>query len=248
MPKSLPCPSCKSTLQTLQLTSRENAPVTLEVCFACQGIWFDRGENLALSPASVLELFEQLHARRNEQHLPQGSRLTCLHCKRTLVKGYDQVRTTRYMLHRCPQGHGHFIGFSAFMAEKGFMRQLSATEVQQLAAHIRTVNCTGCGAPVDIRNETACPHCQSAFSVLDADAVDKALHDHLHAQKKLDAPPKPEDFAVAMADIHMQRERAKRIEQMEKGQITSSAYSDNTVDDLLEAGLELLGKWLWRKS
>ena len=48
-------------------------------------------------------------------------------------------------------------------------------EVQDLARRVDAIYCTGCGAPVDIRKDHACPHCRAAFSLIDPEAVKRAL-------------------------------------------------------------------------
>ena len=162
-----------------------------------------------------------------------------------LAKRLRQVRSNRYMLHRCPHGHGHFIAFAAFMAEKGFVRQLSPAEVQQLAVQIRTVHCTGCGAAVDIRNATACPYCQAAFTVLDTQAVDKALAGYHQAQSKHATAPTAADFAMALASVEMQREKARTQERLDRTHGLSSDEWD-WGGGLLDIGLELLERWVRR--
>ncbi len=46
------------------------AYLMLDLCFACHGIWFDRRENLLLSPDGVLTLFRTLHAHRDDPQRP----------------------------------------------------------------------------------------------------------------------------------------------------------------------------------
>ena len=81
----------------------------------------------------------------------------------------------RYVTYRCPRGHGRFSAFSSFMVEKGFVRQLTKPEIDDIAQRVAIITCTGCGAPVDIRKDHACPHCRSAFSLIDPQAVARAL-------------------------------------------------------------------------
>jgi uncharacterized paraquat-inducible protein A len=65
------------------------------------------------------------------------------------------------------------------MIEKGFVRQVSPAEIKELKLHVAILRCNSCGAPVDIRSESACPHCRAPIAVLDADAVEKALAGYL---------------------------------------------------------------------
>ena len=147
----------------------------LDICFACQGLWFDPQENLKLTPASVMELFRLLHEQRDAMRHPLAAQLACPHCQRSLDKGFDIVRSGRYVTYRCPRGHGRFSAFSSFMVEKGFVRQLNGAEVKALADKVQVIRCSGCGAPVDIRKENVCSHCRAPIAIIDPDAVQKAL-------------------------------------------------------------------------
>lgn len=171
----LPCPSCRQQMEKLRLESRTTQPVELDLCFNCHGIWFDQRENLQLSPAGVLTLFERLHAHKDQPHSVLKPGKACPRCQRTLVRGMDRTISGSYVVYRCPQHHGRFGSFSSFMVEKGFVRQLSRAEIHSLAAKVRTIHCGNCGAPVDLRQDHACPYCRSAFSLLDPHAVEAAI-------------------------------------------------------------------------
>ena len=71
-------------------------PLELDICYACQGIWFDTHENQQLSPASVNDLFKQLHEHRDVQRNPVAPVMACPRCSSKLEHGYDIVRSGRY--------------------------------------------------------------------------------------------------------------------------------------------------------
>ena len=54
--------------------------VILDLCFPCQGIWFDHRENLKLSPQAVVELFTLLHQHRTDERRPLQRQLACPRC------------------------------------------------------------------------------------------------------------------------------------------------------------------------
>ena len=83
--------------------------VELDICFACQGIWFDHRENLKLSPQAVVELFTLLHQHRTDERRPLQRQLACPRCVRPLAQSFDVVRGGRYMVYRCAQQHGRFL-------------------------------------------------------------------------------------------------------------------------------------------
>jgi hypothetical protein len=123
------------------------------------------------------------------------------------MAGLDVVRSGRFTYHRCLQNHGRFTTFAQFMIEKGFVRQLAPAEIKAMAVRIGTIHCTGCGSPVDIRSESVCSHCASPISILDPDAVEKALADYQNREKQI-AHRDPEKLADAVLAIEKQRSRA----------------------------------------
>ena len=74
-----------------------------------------------------------LHAHRNEGANALSHSLVCPSCRRALVQGFDVVKSGRYITHRCLQRHGRFSTFAAFMIEKGFVRQLTVAEINDMA-------------------------------------------------------------------------------------------------------------------
>jgi Zn-finger nucleic acid-binding protein len=223
-------------MESHHFATRDGGAIELDICFACQGLWFDPRENLQLAPGSVLALFELLHRHRDDARHPLSDRLRCPRCRQGLAHGFDIVRSGRYVTYRCPQQHGRFATFSSFMVEKGFVRQMTKPEIEDLARRVDAIFCTGCGAPVDIRRDHACPHCRAAFSLLDPAAVEKALQRHAAAAQRPDTPAARTDkLADALMVIERDRLRTKREERKD----------DSTVD-LWAAGVELVWSALSR--
>jgi hypothetical protein len=151
--------------------------VTLDICHGCAALWFDGLESIALSPGAVLRLFVVMNERQPDRRRPLGHPLPCPRCRRSLAPTADMQRSTRFRYWRCPAEHGRFITFFEFLREKNFVRPLSAAEVEQLRQHVRTVSCSGCGAPVDVTAGAACPFCRSPLSMLDARQIEKVVED-----------------------------------------------------------------------
>ena len=202
--------------------------VELDLCFSCQGIWFDEHESLQLSPAGVIELFRLIHEHRDHQRLPLADPLRCPRCREGLIPSQDRVKSGLFTYLRCGQHHGRFITFAQFMIEKGFVRQATGAELAQLKLHIGVVHCAGCGAPVDIRMDSACSHCRAPIAILDTQAVEVALAGYQQAATKLAAPPNPALLAEAI--LCRERERSRR--QRERGN-----ELDADIGDLLLAGI-----------
>ena len=199
--------------------------VELDLCFACQGIWFDDYESLHLAPAGVIDLFKLIHERRDDQRLPLASPLRCPRCNERLIQSQDRVKSGLFNYQRCGQ-HGRFISFAQFMIEKGFVRQLSGAEIREISARIAVVRCTGCGAPVDIRKQSACGHCRAPIAILDPQAVEQALAGYHRAAVKQAAPTDP--AALAEAVLLTERERSRR--QRERGTVLDADLGDLLLD------------------
>ena len=215
-------------METHALASVAGGTVELDVCFSCQGLWFDPQENLKLSAAGVVDLFGLLHARRDTARQPLALKMDCPRCSRTLAQGFDVVRSGRYITYRCPQRHGRFSAFSSFMIEKGFVRQLTRPEIDDMAKRVAVISCTSCGAPVDLRKDHACPHCRSAFSLLDPQAVERALQGYAKAASSAGVVKMPE-LADALVMVERDRAQARRDEQ-NRGGFTLPGDSSPRVD------------------
>jgi len=211
--------------------------VQLDLCFTCRGIWFDHQENLKLSAQAVLTLFRQLHAHRMDaaQALPHA--LSCPRCNDALVQGFDVVKSGRYITHRCTQRHGRFSTFAAFMIEKGFVRQLTPVEVQDIAQRLEVINCSNCGAPVDLRQSHVCPHCRTALSLLDPMAVERALQG-LNQSVTQPSGIKAPDLADALVTLERDRARAEREARDQGGFVLPGDTSPRV--DLWAVGLGLV--------
>jgi hypothetical protein len=218
--------------------------VELDLCFACQGMWFDPSENLKLAPAAVAELFKVLHEHRDTPRQPLATSLGCPRCKSSLTQGFDVVRSGRYITYRCANGHGRFSAFSSFMIEKGFVRQLTRPEIDDITRRVAVIHCTGCGAPVDLRKDHACPHCRSAFSLLDPKAVEQALQGYAkaaasNAPASTDVTPrKANDLADALIAIERDRQHTRRIQSSQTGRPRNDDTNEGL--DLWAAGIALV--------
>ena len=149
--------------------------LALDYCVTCRGIWFDPHESSRLAPESILELFRIIHDAQEAGTQPLASPLVCPRCAEALLITRDVVRGGPISYHRCPNGHGRFTPFVQFLTEKGFVRHIAKKEISRIAASIGPINCHACGGPIDLRVDTACPHCRSPIAVLDSEAMAKAF-------------------------------------------------------------------------
>lgn len=234
------CPACREPMGDKVFPRLPLGEVAVDLCFGCQAIWFDQFESLQLAPTGVLTLFRMIHERRDDPRQPWPATLDCPRCGDQLMQGFDLSKNGRFSYHRCLQGHGRFTPFSSFMIEKGFVRQLNGAEIAELAKKVQIVRCSGCGAPVDIRQDTVCSHCHAPIAILDPQAVKEALAKYERPTLQTGQIP-----AAAVADLLIANERYKS-EMVRERQIHRFDAIDSGADltDLVVGGIELLGDLL----
>jgi transcription elongation factor Elf1 len=149
---------------------------TVDLCVSCQALWFDAFESTQLTPGATLTLFDTIRKSPTPSPRALPSRLPCPRCTEALAVTHDLQRTTRFTYYRCPNGHGRFTPFVQFLREKDFIRPLSPSELARLKESIRIVQCSSCGAPVDLEKNTACPYCRAPIAILDPEAVSTTVH------------------------------------------------------------------------
>lgn len=176
-------------------------PVRVDVCFPCAGIWFDHLESVQLAPASVLDLLKQIHAHRDDARQQVAGRLGCPRCTEALAFSFDLSKAGRFSYFRCPGGDGRFTPFMQFLREKQFIRTLTPAELKQVRFDVRQVLCSQCGAPIDLEHDSQCRYCQSPVSLLDPDAVEKAVKMWSDAANRRRPAAAPEAFAETLRRI-----------------------------------------------
>lgn len=184
------CPNCSAPTDRLSMEGVYGPGIEVDLCFACHVIWLDKRESLLLSPRGTLDLFRRLHEHRDDARHALDNRLGCPRCERRLSLIQDIGKSGRFSYYSCPAGDGRLTPFSEFLKEKQFVRSLNPAEQSRLRAEVKEVQCSRCGAPVDVTKGFECEHCGSPLSVLDADAVEKTLKElHAAEQKRSDGDP-----------------------------------------------------------
>lgn len=188
------CPNCHAEMTARAFERTYAQPVTIDICDACQGIWFDDLEMVTLSPGATLDLFRHIHAAAGAARQSLGARMSCPRCRRTLGEAHDMQRNTRFTYFRCPDGHGRFTTFFQFLRARNFVRTLTAREIAELRRHVRQINCANCGGPIDINADVACNFCKTPVSMLDPDQMQKVA---LELQRA--TMPRPVDPALPLS-------------------------------------------------
>jgi hypothetical protein len=162
-------------MQTLELQRRAVGSLQVDLCYSCCLIWFDQSESAQLAPAAVLELFQQIHARRESGRGRVSTSLSCPRCVQGLVLTHDLCKSGPLQYFRCPDDGGRLTPFFQFLREKQFLRALTPVELKRVRAEVKQLQCSNCGAPVDLEHSTSCTYCNSPISILDANAVKDAM-------------------------------------------------------------------------
>lgn len=216
------------------LGGRLGNQLTIDVCTPCQAFWFDGHADLQLSPAATLQLMKYIGEHSSAQKPSLSPSLLCPRCGDGLTLAHNMARNVRFVYWVCPSQHGHFIGFFEFLKEKNFIHPLSPAELQHLRTSVQTVNCSSCGAAIDLQDNSVCPYCHSPVCILDLKQQQEML-----AQLKDAAAPKPVDptlpMQLALAKAQMNNLFAGADE---------TYWSDARSSDLVQAGLNAVARWL----
>jgi hypothetical protein len=231
------CPACGAAMTAQTFDGHLGRSVAIDLCVGCQQIWFDQGESLQLSPASTLRLFRLIGERAGAKRGPVAAELRCPRCGSRLVTTHDKQRNTPFQYWRCERRHGRLISFFDFLREKDFIRPLSPEQVEELRRNVQTVNCSNCGAAIDLTHTSACGHCGSPLSMLDAEQTQRLIG-QLQRAGRGDRPVDP--------TLPLQLERAKR--EVETAFATFECepgwFGEVTSAGLVGAGLASLARWL----
>lgn len=231
------CPRCTAPMEAHDLAAHNGRTVTIDICRPCQSLWFDTRESVALTPASTLTLFRLIGDRTGRPSPTDAELAKCPRCHGRLRLTRDLQRSTRFEYLKCPNGHGRLTTFLEFLKEKQFVRALTPQQLAELRATVQTVNCSNCGAAVNLATSSACGHCGSPLSMLDMSQA-QALVEQL---QKADRSGQPIDPALPM-----NLERARRqTEASFAGLVRDASFVDDiSATDLVSASLHALARWL----
>jgi hypothetical protein len=216
------------------LDGRLGARLTIDVCIGCQAFWFDQHESLQLSPGSTLRLMKFIGEHSSTVKATLADVLRCPRCAGRLSLAHDMVRNMRFTYWTCKSVHGRFIGFFDFLKEKNFIRALSPQEMQQLKQNVQSVNCSNCGASIDLQVNSACPYCHSAISMLDMKQQQQML-----AQLKEAAEPRPVDPTLPLKLAQATAQTSALFQQDD-----TAWWEDARSSDLVQVGLKAVARWI----
>jgi hypothetical protein len=162
-------------MESLSLEARLGTTLTIDLCPACRAIWFDRYEDLQLSPAATLKLFGMISEQSAAAASPWPGVMNCPRCSARLIRTHDIQRNTKFQYWRCEAGHGRLMSFIDFLRAKDFVKALTPQQVAELRQNVQTINCSNCGGTLDLGKDTVCAHCGAAISMLDLQQMAKTI-------------------------------------------------------------------------
>jgi Zn-finger nucleic acid-binding protein/DNA-directed RNA polymerase subunit RPC12/RpoP len=233
------CPNCTAPMDQLHLEGVYDSEIEVDICFACHVLWLDKLESIQLSPSGTLELFRLLHEHGDDARHALADTIRCPRGGERLALNRDLVKGVRFSYLACPARHGRLTPFSEFLKEKQFVRTLTPVEQNRVRAELKSVQCSSCGAPVDLADGFECGHCGSPISVLDADAVEKTLRELSEADVRNSGDPK-ENEAQARALAAMEAFRTDPNDYLGVSSLSVRRTGAGIGIDLLTASLEML--------
>jgi Zn-finger nucleic acid-binding protein len=235
------CPGCGAAMQSEHFERAAGGTLEIDICYACRTIWFDHMESAQLAPGGTIELFKKIHQHRDDGYHTLPARLPCPRCKASLRLTNDIVKSGRVSYYRCGANHGRLTTFFHFLREKKFVRNLTPQELNSIKATLAEVRCSGCGGPVDITRDSACGYCRAPLSVLDAQAVEKALADlsvrQMHGRD-------PAQVAAAMHQALMIEPRRTREHDYKSARLPGDSSPALTTDLVLSGISALVSSFL----
>lgn len=227
-------------MTALNLEAHLGSPVDIDLCAFCQAFWFDLHESLQLAPRSTLMLFRLIGDQASSKRVPLSIVLKCPRCGSHLLPTHDLQRSTPFQYWRCPHEHGRLITFINFLREKDFIRPLSAQQLAELRQNIQMVNCSNCGAPIDLATASSCTHCGSPLSMLDMKQAEQMV-----IQLQRADPDRPIDPTVPL-QMEGARRDVKALFSSLQGDPDWCQHASSA--GLVEAGLTAVARWLKKSA
>ena len=226
-------------MQEQTFDAHQGRRVSVDVCFACQAFWFDARESLSLTPGSTLALFQMIGERAAAPRPPVDNEIVrCPRCKGRLRLLHDMQRTTRFSYLRCPNEHGRFTTFFDFLREKDFIRPLTPQQIAELMKNVQSVNCSNCGAVVNLAQGGACAHCGSPLSMLDMKQAEALVRQLQHAEARGSQGVDP---ALPLELLRARRETERVFDQFAKD---DAWWQNVSSSGIVGAGLIAVARWL----
>jgi hypothetical protein len=213
--------------------------INFYVCAPCQSFWFEMFKALQLAPSSTLQLIKFIGENSSQPRPKMAEVMLCPDCGSTLKLTHDWQRNTKFNYWRCDKEHGQFISFLDFLREKDFIHPVSKEQIAELKKTMQTVNCSNCGAPIDLNKDSVCLSCGSPICMLDMSQPQRMIE---QLQRAGDKPPWMQypKIALDMANVALSADRSGDYH----SGFGADVQDDAAAHGLVEAGLRAVARWL----
>jgi hypothetical protein len=227
------CPNCARPFTTVSVAGHYSAKTELDVCEACNFIWFDDLESVRLSGAGVLELLTIMAGAQTTPVHPLKDSLACLHCGTQLKRASNIVRHGRSMHLECQSRHGTLQSFALFLSERGLVRPLLPADLPKDGS-TEPLECLNCGAPVRYGEHQECGHCQSPLFTLDVDRVAHMIAQQRHERLRAAVEAPPEIIDSQCGNCGAAVDKATRMQCTHCGGVMATTHLRKAVKTLQE--------------
>ena len=234
------CPNCTNEMTSMTVNGQLGRPLSFSVCVPCQSFWFEMFKALQLGPASTLQLMKFIGDNSLAAKPKSAALKRCPQCGDQLLLTHDWQRNTKFNYWRCPQDHGQFTSFLDFLREKDFIHPISREQLTELRKTMQVVNCSNCGAPIDLNKDSVCSHCGSPICMLDMSQPQRMIE---QLQSAGDKPRWMQDPSVALDLAKTMLINASPSDYYHSG-FGREWHDDASAHGLVEAGLMAVARWL----
>jgi hypothetical protein len=133
------------------------------------------------------------------------------------------------------------ITFFNFLREKQFIRPLSPQQLDELRQNIQMVNCSNCGAPIDLVTGSSCTHCGSPVSMLDMKQAEQMIA-QLQQADRHDQPIDP------TLPLQLEHATGEVEASLSSWQNDADWWKNASSTGLVEAGLTAAARWLKKSA
>jgi hypothetical protein len=171
---ALGCGNCRRPMRRMALAGHYGALVELDLCDACNLVWFDGTETARLDGSGLLELIGRMAEACALPYQALRAEAACPRCAGRLKTVHNQSRWGRSLQLECLRQHGAYQSFAQYLQEKGLLRPMSRIDRARLLRDRGRIDCVNCGASLGA-DDTLCTYCGSVPSLLDVARLARAL-------------------------------------------------------------------------
>ena len=171
---ALACGNCRRPMRRVVLGGHYRRSVELDLCDACDLVWFDGVETARLNGPGLLGLIGEMAHAYAVPHQTLRADAQCPRCAGAVRPVHNRSRWGPTLQLDCVRGHGTLQSFEQFLHEKGLLRAMTAGDRRQLLEERGRIDCVNCGASVGA-HDPRCSWCGTAPAMLDVARLARAL-------------------------------------------------------------------------